>query len=481
MADPDPRRVTAGLLLGGALYGALVAGVLGQDSGFDLRNYHWSNAWSLLHGRWGRDVAIGQLQSFFNPLIDLPYYAAVTTLGGAGTLVMGALHGLVIGLVGLLGRHLGLSRLAIGASLVAAAAGPVFLDGVGTSQGDLLVAAGVLGGLLLFLQGRDGPAAVLTGAIVGLKLTAAPFALALLVAALVHRRSWRPVLGGLAVGWAVTGAWWAVLLAIRTGNPVFPMANHLFQSPWADAQHYGEMGYFPSGLGWITLPLTLAVDGARSWSMEWRDARWLVLWGVGIGWAARRKGEAGVLLAWAATAWVVWEGLSSLIRYMAPIEALTGLLLAVALRDLVGRRSAAATAVIVALLVLWARPPNLSRVPLARDGLGVVVPPVDGPRPVVVTAGEAPLGYLAPSFPADARHLRISSSIVGPTEDTELNRRIRAALQDADPVVLVMDSEEDVTAHLVAYGLPAPGDCVPVRSHLDDTLVLCPLTQGVDR
>ena len=68
--------------------------LLRQDNNWDLRNYHLYSAWALLNGRAGMDIAAAGIQSFFNPLLDLPYYmlavkwlpdapAAVAFLAGA--------------------------------------------------------------------------------------------------------------------------------------------------------------------------------------------------------------------------------------------------------------------------------------------------------------------------------------------------------------------------------------------------------------
>ena len=64
------------------LYAAL--GVhLGQDIGFDLRQYHWYNAYAFVTGRHatGIDFLPAGIQSFYDPLIDVPFYLLATALG----------------------------------------------------------------------------------------------------------------------------------------------------------------------------------------------------------------------------------------------------------------------------------------------------------------------------------------------------------------------------------------------------------------
>src|ERR1700680_117782 len=54
--------------------GVLSVFVLRQDANWDLRNYHFYNAWAFAHDRLGWDLAPAQLQTFLNPLLDLPFY-----------------------------------------------------------------------------------------------------------------------------------------------------------------------------------------------------------------------------------------------------------------------------------------------------------------------------------------------------------------------------------------------------------------------
>src|SRR5947207_11340217 len=81
---PRGQRATrclfeAGILLAAMLLaGAASVLLLRQDVNWDLQNYHFYNAWAFVHGRLGWDLAPAQLQSFHNPLGELPFYAMVS-------------------------------------------------------------------------------------------------------------------------------------------------------------------------------------------------------------------------------------------------------------------------------------------------------------------------------------------------------------------------------------------------------------------
>ncbi len=53
---------------------------VGQDTNWDLRNYHFYNPFAWLTGRMGHDVAVSHVATYYNPLMYLPFYFAVKAL-----------------------------------------------------------------------------------------------------------------------------------------------------------------------------------------------------------------------------------------------------------------------------------------------------------------------------------------------------------------------------------------------------------------
>ena len=62
------------LLMAGPLVFGFMAVWLGQDANWDLRNYHWYNAYAFLNGRDGFDLLPSQTPYFYNPLMDVPVF-----------------------------------------------------------------------------------------------------------------------------------------------------------------------------------------------------------------------------------------------------------------------------------------------------------------------------------------------------------------------------------------------------------------------
>ena len=51
--------------------------IQGQDNGWDLANYHYNTVWSLFNEKIGYDIMPSGIQSYFNPVPDIPLYLLV--------------------------------------------------------------------------------------------------------------------------------------------------------------------------------------------------------------------------------------------------------------------------------------------------------------------------------------------------------------------------------------------------------------------
>ena len=89
------RQLAKWLMIAVPLACAGLAVWFGQDANWDLRNYHWYNAYAFLNSRHGFDLLPSQTPFFYNPLIDVPLFM-LNTVGPAR--FCGAMLGLVQGL-----------------------------------------------------------------------------------------------------------------------------------------------------------------------------------------------------------------------------------------------------------------------------------------------------------------------------------------------------------------------------------------------
>ncbi|RWC25188.1 MAG: GtrA family protein [Mesorhizobium sp.] len=420
------------------LLGGMIALLLGQDSNWDLLNYHFYNPYALVGERIGLDLAAAQFQSYFNPLLDLPYYAMVTHAPAmVAGFVMGAFHGLNFVLL------LCIVRVVLGSSgkpddatsillSLAGCMGPAFLSELGNSMGDDTTAVFMLCALALIMwqlrhvveAGWRGVISVaagglLMGAGVGLKLTNAVFAVALCLALLALPAPWlrRPVLAfafGLGVlgGIATTAGYWFATLLRVFGNPLFPQFNAWLGSPLAAPIAIADTRWLPKSI-WEALlfPFAMVTDATRVGELAMRPFIWPVLWLLVVLWvgaAAIRKSSLTLsvperlVVLFVSLAFVIWMAVFSIYRYAVSMEMLAPLVVWIVVHKLLSgdmaKRVAAVTLALVATsAVVDAR--SWGHQAWSTHAFRVVAPDLPASGTILFIAEEEPNGWMAPFFP----------------------------------------------------------------------------------
>jgi hypothetical protein len=505
------------------LTGAAASRLMRQDANWDLRNYHFYNAWAFVHGRLGWDLAPAQLQTFHNPLLDLPFYAMVAADWNPRLIsffmvlpaAMGAFFLAKI-LRLLFAEEQGSARWAypLIAFLVGiSAAGPVSL--LGSTMNDWPGTTMLIIALWLLLrrgERRDAQWIALTGAGLlagiasGLKLTAATYAVGLCVALLMQRpirtRGLRDAIAFSAsatVGIVLSSGAWMWTLYSHFGSPLFPYFNDIFRSPWWDQTRVFHDKFGPHTLpGWLTFPLPLFSDSVHYVSESFiRDWRLPLIYLAGIAaiatwiWRRAQRGAIDATLAdatlahgarkwrfvlvfWAAS-FAVWAAMHSIYRYLMPLELLSGAVLIHLLARSVPPRWLPATAAVVsALAIVTVRYPGWGRIDYGSHYFDVSVPPV-APNAVVLLLADEALSFALPYFPPDGRFLGANNNINDPWRHNRLAQEIsRIVREHAGPLYSLTAPAGSGTAALDAYGLRRhPGGCAPVVSNISAPLELC--------
>jgi hypothetical protein len=489
----------------------LVSMMLGQDTNWDLQNYHLYNPHALLTGRIGFDLAPGQWQSYFNPTIDIPYYLLVMNLPGwLCCFLMGALHGLNFPLLQAIARRILPPDTPPGVPFWLAAAGvvtPAFLSELGNTMGDNLTALFVLAAILLVLQARGLGLLLLAGVVMGfgsgLKLTNANYALALCLALFVREGTWAQrfrdaFVFGLAVlaGIALSAGHWYWTMWQQFGNPMFPQFNDRFLSPMAAPIGIGDTGWLPKTLfEKLAWPFIFTLDPRRICEMPMRNLAWPLLYTAGIALLlalatgkrrlAALPRPAWLLLAFGAMSYLLWLNLFSIYRYLVPLELLSPLMCWLVIGVLLpGRRMVAATCVAVcagAVLTVgsWGR---------AGHGPAFTVepPPIANPAQSLVYIVQAPTGWIVPFLP---REVAVISLGAGFPESEAWKQRAEAMRRArTGPFYVVVDADwaepgqqrsevevasaarrnEEAAARagrtLDPYGLAVAGNCRPFKA-----------------
>jgi hypothetical protein len=522
-ADP---LLLALLVLGPIGFGLLSLG-LGLDANWDLKNYHYYNAYALLEGRYGFDVAPAHQPTFYNPLLYVPLYGAFEHVPARAIgFTLGALHGLNLPLLyGLarevLRRDLKYAPLAALGLALFGMSGAGALSEVGTSFADIFLSLFFLGALLLLLRaGNQGENALTVGVAtaigasigvaIGFKLTMAVYGVGLGVGILGIGDSWRIRLKlfawfgiGAALGFALTGGYWAYFLWERYQNPFFPYFNPLFRSPYVAPIEQAGTGFAPKTV-WEALvyPLLFTLESKRVSELEFRDARILIAYGLivaALAWSVWRRPKLAVsepranrvLLMTAAGVYLPWLFVFAVYRYLVGLEMLAPLV-AVAALDRLGLapRKQALVALGLALVALgvqdnanWGRKPW----PAAGDYFGVRAPDVPEPEQgIVLMAGLHPIAYAIPKFPGPLRFVRLQGYFVEPTDaanpQNALINGIIAAHEGAFYALFTQDETRTMDDALKVYGREIRRDtCQAVPNVFEDRLNFCAVTVTAPR
>jgi hypothetical protein len=513
----------------------LFALTLGQDANWDLRNYHYYNAYAFLHGRLGFDIAPAQTPTYYNPLLHVPFYYLINALPPRGVgFVLGAVQGLNLPLIFLIAqRVIRVATPGYGVIIPLCTAflgmlGAANLSEIGTSFGDnvfsllLLTALWLvvarqhkLGGALPTAAGTALAAGVLSGLAVGLKQPAAVYALGLgcgfFGLALPWRRRSALFLGfgvGGMFGLAAAGGYWLYEMWSHFGNPLFPYFNSVFQSPMASAVDYSDVRFLPSGwLEWLFFPLVFTVDPGHTTEGWFRDLRIPLLYCLLLVLSLRRLAElagmksrsrknatiqdasyAGMLrylLIAGTVSYFAWLTMFAIFRYLLVLELLTPLAIwLVVTRLLPDLRSAVIFASLCSLVILATLVPlHWGRVNWSDDYFGVTPPVIADPdRSMVLVTGYEPTAYLIPFFPPQFRFLRIQSYFTGssptPTGTDRLMQKLVAEHQG--PLYILYQHKEEPIADssLQTYGLKRQANtCQTMHPHIrersHDLLYFC--------
>lgn len=433
-----------------ALLGGCLSLWLGQDSNWDLRNYHLYNGYALLHGRLQLDLAPAQMQSYFSPVLDVFHYLLMTGLPGplAG-FVMGVVHGaLFVPLAAIAWQVLEgreerpwLAPLLAVAGLCMASV----LSEFGNSMADNSTALFVLGSLCLVLRAQARATAprqwwrwvfagVLLGIAVAMKLTNAVYALGLAVAVLSAGGRWPQRLQGLVLvsasallAAALVAGWWYWQLWQTYGNPLFPQFNALFQSPLASHGTVGDTRWLPRGMQEQLLwPLVFSFNPKRVSEVSLLQAVWPLLFVVGLGLLGQRllrrpradaaRFGAGLVtvVAFFVVSYLLWQLMFSIHRYLVVLELLAPLLLWcgwVRLRPTAGGMRVAGWLVLACVVVSLVGRGNWGHESWAASAFRVQQPAMpQAERSVVLLVGGEPQAWRVPLLPAQARYASVASN-----------------------------------------------------------------------
>ena len=181
----------------------------------------------------------------------------------------------------------------------------------------------------------------------GLKLTNAPYAVALCLALLVldgglwHRIRLAFVYGvGVLAGVAASAGYWFWIMWHSFGNPLFPQFNALFRSPYALQSGVLDLDHVPRSLSEALLwPFVFTRDFHRVSELVLKQCIWPIVYvlflalGARMLWQGLRRGGAvplaprqGFVMLFFALGYAGWVKLFGIYRYLVPLELIAPLM-----------------------------------------------------------------------------------------------------------------------------------------------------------
>jgi hypothetical protein len=495
------------LFVGGV---ALAASGMGSDNNFDLRAYHLYNAFAALNGKFGYDLFPTGMQTFFVPTTDLLFYAARSALNTHPAL-LNAVLSLPSGIGAFLAfciamRFLPRNPAGVLLAVLAAVIGVTGAAGsptIATAATEMVSGCFLLGGLLILLDHADAKlppagallaAGALFGIAAGFKLTTLIYGVAAAAALLlappggIGPRLRRTVTFGVAAaaGALLIGGWWWLKLYRLYGNPLFPLLNNLFHSPFYDPVSMADNRFKPRDWAQtLFYPFYWATRRSHvAGEFDVRDPRFAAAYlavaasalmlALRIDPDASRRRRTALFLVFFAVSYVMWLEQFGIFRYLAPIELLTGLAVLLPFLPLLRRPAALFALPVLSLAALvWLQAftvrPDWGRV-WGDTAVSVAFPPLP-PDSLIVHLDGAPEAYVAAFAPPSLRFVGANNGIIHPGHTTALDRAVEAAIRGHQGPIWGMEEHPqeptDANQTLAYYGLRRTDDCLPIRSNLD--------------
>ncbi len=343
--------------------GCLLSAWLCHENDWDLTNYHYYNAWAFLENRLNYDIVPASVQTFFNPLADLPFYYLVEYFNDKPHLVYG-IQGIWFGL--LLFVFYKICRLffdvttwvgkaEVVVALLLGATGFSLWFQIGATTNEVPLALAVLTAFYFLLKeiynseqhlSTFAGCGLLLGIALGLKPTVIVYCAALGICLMVfYQNLQKPlkmilffVVGGV-IGYLGVNGWWMWKLWHLYGNPFFPFLNGIFHSPYFDDFNYRDSRYLPSGVAETLFFPYLWWNKKPVAEVFFFDLRIPLLYTIGllslpivlrrgkiVAWC-KKYPLWSFLVAFTVISYVLWMLMFAIIRYLIAVEMLAALLL----------------------------------------------------------------------------------------------------------------------------------------------------------
>ncbi len=515
----------------------IISYTFGKDINWDLKNYHYYNAYAFIENRLSYDIAPAQLQTYFNPILDIPFYILSQHLSSPMIgFIFGLIHGINLVLVFYIFWIVTISKnlvkkFLLGVFLIMiAGTGPGFLSELGGTMNDNFISLFILFALVLLIhahnnfmgeQKRKGNckviiAGLIMGLAAGLKATVLLYAISsgLFLYLLLPKSSTKNKLLTLLIygssgllGFLTSDGFWFWRLYENYGNPLFPIYNNIFKSSYAAPLSFLDQRFLPNTfIEYLTWPIVSSIDSFRVSELKFSDPRFAFLYVIlilflvytGVNKLLKQPAETPIpnhqitfdkrstnyLLAFSISSYLIWMIQFSIYRYLIPLEFLVPLCIILVLdRVFKDRYLMISVVVLCTMLGLygyqsfdWGRTDWSS--PYIKVDTSQYKTSDGG---VVLMLGHAPTSYVIPDFPESFRFIRPESNFLYRYEYGFIEQ-IKLIVQETTSPIFILyektDSEVDLDRSLQQFDLSLnQSDCSILINNIPDQIYLCRATK----
>jgi len=376
---------------------------IGQDSNFDLLNYHFFTGYSYLTDRSG-DIAPANIQTFTHPAVNILAYFAFDNIifpYNAWLILLVQLMSipallLIADEISLMvtGKKISLEK---NIALLICAISPLWLSELGTSFFSSTTAPLVLWSLYFILKENKNKyfegfiAGSLMGLALGLKLTNAPFVIGSAFAVILKSTLTKSgrlnffltfVFGGL-TGILLTSGWYWELWSTWK-SPLFPFYNKIFQSPYFDLINWRDNRWaFNSIKEYIKFIVDANILTNKTSEVPFKDSRILLISIAPFILLLKPKellqSKYIIFLTFFYVSYFLWSLLFAYQRYAIPLEIMYGLVIWITILSITRNKLIRKIALsLIALLCLFNfHVPNWGHLPankITKDPFGITLP-----------------------------------------------------------------------------------------------------------
>lgn len=341
------------------VFGAWLSSFLKHEWSWDFINYHYYNAFAFLNNRLTYDIAPASVNTFFNPLLDLPLWFYIQSFNENANLIY-ALQGIWGGLMLFVFYKIYrlffklenlVSYVVLTLSLLLTLSGEAVFSQFGASSNEIPVAFLLLWGLYILFKMIKFPetqtlkkffiAGLIMGLALGLKQTVVVYCIASgLMLMICHQYLNKPfksiflfALGGF-LGYIILNGWFMWQYWKLYANPFFPFLNGVFHSPYFDDFNYRDTRYLPPLKYFFIYPILWYFKGYTIREVPFFDFRLTVIYITLIGifvWLAYKKRVKdffekypldAAFYVFMALGFLIWMAMFSILRYTAVLEVL---------------------------------------------------------------------------------------------------------------------------------------------------------------